>query len=284
MARALRTNRSMTIGVMIGLITDELGIRIVRGVQAVAHKRGYSILIGDTEEDPDLEAQTLAQFAQHQIDGLIVVDSWNDLDHLVAEEDQPPVIFVNLRRPMQAHNCVVPDDFRGGYEATRHLLDLGHRKVGYIGGPPKWQLHTARLDGYRKALEDYGLSYNSSLIDAGDWQVEQAMLATHRLLDANPDMTAIYVTNDVMAAGCIHAAMQRKLRIPQDLALVGHDDRRFAKMLYPPLTTVALPLYLMGQKATHLLIDGLMQKNTRQVPSIAVPGALCVRISCGADW
>jgi DNA-binding LacI/PurR family transcriptional regulator len=167
MARALRTNRTMTIGVVVGFITDELSVRITRGIMDVTNERGYRILIGSTEQDAQLEARILDQFREYQVDGLIFVDSWTDPDSLLDNHSYPPMIFAQLRQLMAARNCVATDDVGGGYEATRHLLDLGYRKVAYISGPEHWSSAVARTKGYRRALEDYGTSWQQ---DVSRWQ------------------------------------------------------------------------------------------------------------------
>lgn len=282
LARALRTNRTMTIGVILRWITDELSLRVARGIQTVAHERGYTILIGDTEQSVELETRLLDRFSQHQVDGLIFIDSWTDLDFLHENDDYPPSIFVNLRNAMCPRNCVAVDHMRAGYEATRHLLDLGYRPVAHIAGPEDWAAAQERLEGYRHALEDYGIAFDPNLVIHCDWKMESGMAATDRLLDRTPSLRAIFCANDIFAAGALHAAIRRGRRVPQDLALVGYDDRRFARWLYPPLTSFALPLNMMGQKAAHLLIDGLLATGETTVPSIAVPGALSVRASCGS--
>ena len=282
MARALRTNRTMTIGVVVGFITDELSIRITRGILDVANERGYGILIGTSEQDPQLEARVVEQLHGYQVDGLIFVDSWADPDTLLDNPSYPPMIFAQLRKLMVARNCVGTDDVAGGYEATRHLLDLGYRKVAYISGPEHWASAAERLKGYRQALADYGLPYDPSLVAWGDWEICSGIETTNSLLDRHPDIDAIFVANDLMAAGTIQVAAARGLRIPHDLALVGYDDRQFAQALCPPLTSFAHPLHMIGQKAAQLLINRLLQHNARHVPSISVSGRLVIRESCGA--
>lgn len=282
MARALRTNKTMTIGVVVGFITDELSLRITRGIHDVATERGYRLLIGGTEQNPELEKRALEQFREYQVDGLIFVDSWCDPSTYLDDESYPPMVFAQLRKPMVVQNCVGVDNVRGGYEATRHLLDLGYRKVAHISGPERWGSAVDRLKGYQKALEDYALTYDPSLVEMGDWEIRSGNKITHLLLDSHPEIDAIFVGNDLMAAGCIQAAASRGLQVPQDLALVGYDDRYLADALSPPLTSFAYPLNLMGQKATHLLIDRLLRRNARFVPSMNVAGRMVVRASCGA--
>lgn len=282
MARALRTNRTMTIGVIVGFITDELSIRITRGIAEVAHERGYRILIGDSEQDPQMERRIGEEFREYQVDGLIFVDSWTDPATYLDDPAYPPTTFAQLRKLMGPYNCVGANDVTAGYEVTRHLLDLGYRKVAHISGPEHWSSAVERLKGYQRALEDYGFPYDPSLVEIGDWEVLTGVSTTHILLDRHPDIDAIFVANDLMAAGSIQAAMARGLRIPQDLALVGYDDRQFAQALCPPLTSFAHPLHAIGQKSAQLLINRLLRHNTRLVPSITVAGQLVIRQSCGA--
>jgi DNA-binding LacI/PurR family transcriptional regulator len=187
MARALRTNQTMTIGVVVGFLTDELELRITRGIHDVATERGYKLLIGGTEQNPELEKRTLDQFHQYQVDGLILVDSWSDPSVYLADETYPPMVFAQLRRPMIEHNCIGVDNIRGGYEATRHLLDLGYRKVAHISGPERWASAADRLMGYQKALEDYDFPYDPSLVEIGDWEVCSGNKAAHLLLDRHPE-------------------------------------------------------------------------------------------------
>jgi LacI family transcriptional regulator len=282
MARALRTNQTMTIGVVVGFLTDELSLRITRGIHDVATERGYKLLIGATEQNPDLEKRTLDQFHQYQVDGLIFVDSWSDPSVYLNDDAFPPMVFAQLRSPMIEHNCISVDNVRGGYEATRHLLDLGYRKVAHISGPEGWASAVDRRLGYQRALEDYDLTCDPSLVEIGDWEVCSGNKAVRLLLDRHPEIDAIFVGNDLMAAGCIQAAVSRGLRVPQDLALVGYDDRYLAEALSPPLSSFAYPLNQMGQKATHLLIERLLRRKANLVPSINVAGRMVVRASCGA--
>jgi DNA-binding LacI/PurR family transcriptional regulator len=282
MARALRTNRTMTIGVVLSFLTDELALRITRGIHEIATERGYGLLMGDTEQDPELEKRVVDQLRQYQVDGIIFVDSWSDPSLYLNDESCPPMIFAQLRQLTIERNCIGADDVRGGYDATRHLLDLGYRKVACISGPAHWASSSERLKGYRKALEDYGLSYDPSLVESGDWEIYGGVKATHQLLNRHPEIDAIFVGNDLMAAGCIQVAVSRGLRVPHDLALVGYDDRYLTEALTPPLTSLAYPLNQIGQKAAHLLIDRLLRRKTRSVPSMTVAGHLVIRASCGA--
>ncbi|MBN2469269.1 MAG: LacI family DNA-binding transcriptional regulator [Anaerolineae bacterium] len=282
MARALRTNETMTIGVVVGILTDELELRITRGIHEIATERGYGLLIGDVEQNPELEQGVVERFLQYRVDGIIFVDCWPADPVKYLDDDLcPPTIFAQLRQLTIERNCIGADDVHGGYIATRHLLDLGYRKIACISGPEYWASAVERLKGYRKACEEFGLTYDPSLIEYGDWEVPSGVEATHRLLDRHPEIDAIFAANDRMAAGCIQAATSRGRHVPQDLALVGYDDRLLAEALTPPLTTFAYPLRQIGQEAAQMLIDQLLHRNERYTPSKITVGRLVVRASSG---
>jgi LacI family transcriptional regulator len=282
MARALRTNQTMTIGVVQGFITDELELRITRGIHEIATERGYGLLIGASEQDPDMEKRVLEQFRQYQVDGLIFVDSWSDPGLYLNDESYPPMIFVQLRQATIEYNCIGADNLRGGYDATRHLLDLGYRRVGVHQRPGALGLVHRAPEGLPEGLRGLWPGLRSLAGGVRRLEVYGGLKATQQLLDRHPEVDAIFVENDLMAAGCIQLAVSRGLRVPQDLALVGYDDRYLAEALTPPLTSFALPLAQMGRKATHLLIDRLLRRKTRTAPSMTVAGHLAIRASCGA--
>jgi DNA-binding LacI/PurR family transcriptional regulator len=281
-ARTLRTNRTMAIGIVLSYLTDELALRITHGIQEVAYERGYSILIADTEQDARRERQVLEQFRQRAVDGLIFVDSWSDPADFLEDDRYPPMVFAQLREAVGPRNCVGMDNLQGGYAITRHLLDLGYRKIAHISGPGDWTSGVDRGQGYQNALAEYGIEYDSSLVESGDWEILSGFNATNLLLDRHPDLDAVFASNDLIAAGSIQAIVSRGRRIPEDMACVGYDDRYLTEALLPPLTSFAIPLNQIGQKAANLLVDDLLGKSKRHVSSIYLQGRLVIRASCGS--
>ena len=190
-------------------------------------------------------------------------------------------MFVNRRpRAATAAGFVGPDDVFGGYLATEHLIGHGHRRIAHLAGPSQWQASWDRLDGYRRALGDYGLDLDERLLAWGDWTVESGSRATMTLLDQPEPPTAIFVANDVMAAGAIDAARERGLTLPDDLALVGFDAREMSRYLRPALTTVTRPTYDLGRTAASLLVEQVMKLRSGPA-TVAVRGRLVYRTSCG---
>ncbi len=285
MARSLRSKRTRVIGVVVQEVASEFGAQAIRGIHDELTRCGYQMLLSSGSTSPDQEQVAISMLLERSVDGLIVAD----VIHRAADAlpaglagTRLPLVFVNRRPPEPAAASFVgPDDVFGGYLATEHLIGHGHRRIAHLAGPTEWQASWDRLDGYRRALADYGLAYDKRLMARGDWTIESGFRATTHLLDQPDPPTAIFVANDVMAAGTIDAARERGLTPPEDLALVGFDAREMSRYLRPALTTVTRPTYELGRTAASLLVEQVMK--LRSGPTmVAVRGRLVYRSSCGA--
>jgi LacI family transcriptional regulator len=285
LARSLRSKRSRVVGVVVQEVASEFGAQAIRGINDELSRCGYQMLLSSGSESPEQEQIAVATLLERSVDGLIVADvRHHHVDALPAdlEHARLPVVFVN-RRPRAAGvaSFVGPDDLFGGYLATEHLIGHGHRRIAHLAGPTPWQASWDRLEGYRRALGDYGLALDERLLAWGDWSVESGYAATMTLLDLPERPTAIFVANDVMAAGAIDAARERGLVLPGDLALVGFDARELSRYLRPALTTVTRPTYDLGRTAASLLVEQAMRLRSGPA-TVAVRGRLVYRASCGA--
>jgi DNA-binding LacI/PurR family transcriptional regulator len=284
MARSLRSKRSRVIGVVVQEVASEFGAQAIRGINDELSRCGYQMLLSSGSTSPEQEQIAVSTLLERSVDGLIVADA---LHHVVdalppeLEHVRLPVVFVH-RRPRSATTAsfVGPDDVFGGYLAAEHLIGHGHRRIAHLAGPSQWQASWDRLDGYRRALVDYGLDLDERLLAWGDWGVESGYRATLTLLDQPDPPTAIFVANDVMAAGAIDAARERGLSPPDDLALVGFDAREMSRFLRPALTTVTRPTYDLGRTAAGLLVEQVMKLRTGPT-NVEVRGRLVYRASCG---
>ena len=285
MARSLRSKRSRVIGVVVQEVASEFGAQAIRGINDELSRCGYQMLLSSGSASPEQEQIAIAMLLERSVDGLIVADARHHLvDALPAELENTrlPVVFVHRRpRAETSASFVGPDDVFGGYLATEHLIGHGHRRIAHLAGPSQWQASWDRLDGYRRALGDYGLDLDERLLAWGDWGVESGYAATMTLLDQPEPPTALFVANDVMAAGAIDAARERGLTPPDDLALVGFDAREMSRYLRPALTTVTRPTYDLGRTAASLLVEQVMKLRSGAA-SVAVRGRLVYRASCGA--
>jgi LacI family transcriptional regulator len=189
-----------------------------------------------------------------------------------------PVVMIDRDVPNVEADAVLSDNRLGGFLATRHLLELGHRRIACIAGPRTITPSAERITGYRKALEEAGLSYDEGLIVRGDYHAQSGMDITHSLLKRDPRPTAIFALNDLMAIGALRAAAEAGCSIPQDLAVVGYDDLEIAHFTNPPLTTIAQPKKEIGAQAVNLLADRISQKD-RPPSRLVLPPELIVRRS-----
>jgi LacI family transcriptional regulator len=284
MARSLRSRRTRVIGVIVQEVASEFGAQAIRGINDELSRCGYQMLLSSGSTSPEQEQIALAMLLERSVDGLIVADAAHHVvDALPAELEgaRLPIVFVNRRpRTATAVSFVGPDDVFGGYLAAEHLIGHGHRRIAHIAGPPQWQASWDRLDGYRRALADYGLACDERLVARGDWSLESGHRATASLLDQSDPPTAIFVANDLMAGGAIDAARERGLSPPADLALVGFDAREMSRFLRPALTTVTRPTYELGRTAASLLVERVMKLRS-DAATVAVRGRLVYRSSCG---
>jgi DNA-binding LacI/PurR family transcriptional regulator len=178
-------------------------------------------------------------------------------------------------------NCVGPGDRFGAQLATQHLVDLGHRRIGYINGMEDWIEAQNRLSGYRDVLLKHDLPVDEALIRDGDWGVDSGYKAARELLALEGRPTSIFAANDIMALGAIYAIQEAGLKVPEDVAIVGYDDRDFAAWIRPALTTVRMPSYEMGQAAARLLLKQFAKEELEDATQI--PGKLIIRESCGTN-
>jgi DNA-binding LacI/PurR family transcriptional regulator len=175
---------------------------------------------------------------------------------------------------------VVPDNRFNGYLATEHLIRMGHRRIAHITGPEGWEATRERAGGYREALKAHGLEADPELVVPGDWLLPTGYRGGQALMGLDDPPTAVFASSDRMALGAIYSFQDAGVRVPEDVAVVGYDDRDFAQLVRPALTTVRMPGYEMGARAAQLLLDRIRGDLGRGC-EVPVPGELIVRASCG---
>ena len=280
-ARSLQSNHSHLVGVIVDRMQSPFAAATVQGIQDGLHNAGYSISIVYSNRDQDLAIAAINSFYSRQVDGIVILNSWLHTfnDPILSLQDRP-FVFVNRVFSNCLQNCVGPGDRFGAQLATQHLVDLGHRRIGYINGMEDWIEAQNRLSGYRDVLVKDSLPVDEALIRQGDWGVDSGYKATQELLSLEERPTAIFAANDIMALGAIYAIQEAGLKIPAEVAIVGYDDRDFASWIRPALTTIRMPSYEMGQAAARLLLKQFAGEELEDVTQI--PGKLIIRESCGA--
>jgi LacI family transcriptional regulator len=281
-ARSLRTDRSLTIGIIVENIQSPFTPPIIRGIQDHLKPEGYSSTIINSDWDPKIESDAIQSLNSRQIDGIIFVETWHRSSTAVQRMTTKPFVFVHRLFNGHCANSVIPDDYGGARLITHHLLEIGHRRIAFINGPEDWDASRRRLKGYRDELAASDIAYDTRLVRGGDWEVKGGYLSTQALISAGDRPTAIFAANDLMALGAIYALQDAGLRVPQDIMVAGYDNRNFTSLVRPSITTVTLPCYEMGEAAAKLMLSFIKGKVKESEP-IEILGRLIVRESSGAS-
>ncbi len=275
-ARGLVTQHTRTVGVIVTTITDPFAGEVFRGIEEVAGDNNYRLFLGTSNADPVREVNLVKGLREWRVDGVIVASSRvGSLYMPLLKEIGVPIVLINNQRGGPFVQSVGVDNAASACLATRHLIEQGHRVIGYLEGPPEHASSGDRLSGYQRALAQAQIPFDPTLVVSGNGRVEGGEQVT-LLLALSPAPTAIFCYNDMTAIGALRALKARGLRVPDDISLVGFDDIEFASYVDPPLTTIRQPKDEMGRLAMRMLID-LLQ--SRSVTDIVVPGELIVRES-----
>ncbi|HEY9528964.1 MAG TPA: LacI family DNA-binding transcriptional regulator [Anaerolineales bacterium] len=280
-ARSLRTDRTNTIGIIVDDLLSPFTPPIVRGIQDTLNEKGFLSLIVNSDWDPDQEQVAINTLLSRPVDGIIFVEYSHQTHSHDLERSKKPHVFVHRLFGSPIKNSVVPDDYYGAGLATKHLIHLGHRRIGYINGPENWHTCRARLRGYQDTLASHHLPFDVSLVQPGDWEIESGYAATKNLLELPERPTAIFAANDAMALGAIYAIQDAGRNVPNDVAVVGYDNRNFTKTVRPSITTVNMPVIEMGGAAAELLLRQIAE-GRKEEEEIKVKGQLIIRETCGA--
>ena len=280
-ARSLRTDRTKTIGIIVDDLLSPFTPPIVRGIQDYLNENGFLSLIVNSDWDPDQEQAAIKTLLSRPVDGIIFVEYSHQTTSDVLERSNKPRVFVHRLFGSPIKNSVVPDDYYGASLASEHLIRLGHDRIGYINGPENWHTCRARLRGYQDTLASHNLLLDVSLIQPGDWEMDSGYAAAQHFLKQEDPPTAIFAANDSMALGAIYAIQDAWLRIPEDIAVVGYDNRNFTTTVRPRITTVSMPVIEMGGVAAELLLKQIAE-GRKEEEEIKVKGQLIIRETCGA--
>jgi len=255
LARGLLMKRTMTIGVIIPDISNPYYAEIVRGIQDIADETGYNILLQNTDRQQARIIKSIHLLREKIVDGVIfsggIIHEYATLSALKELRDRVVVIG---RHEVNFPAALV-DNIGGATKAIQHLIDLGHQKIAFIGGPQKSATMIDRLKGYESALAQNGYPLKKNRLKWGDLTPESGYAAAMELLSHKGRPSAIFSCNDMMAFGSLHAARKLGLTVPDDVAVVGFDDVPLCAYVDPNLTTVEIPRYGLGAGAMQMLID-----------------------------
>ncbi len=253
-ARGLVTKRTLTIGLVVTTVADPFAAEVVSGIEQAANDLGYSVFLADSNADPEREKNIVRSFAERRVDGILVTSSRVGALYLpLLSEMMVPIVLVNNQHPGAFVHSVMIENVEGALAAANHLIELGHRRIAYLGDQFGYQSDTERFAGYRQALDHAGIAFLPQLVVHGTGKPEQAMQAMESLLALPSPPTAVCCYNDMSALGAMRTIRLHGLRIPEDISLVGFDDLFLASYTQPPLTTVRQPMRQMGILAMESL-------------------------------
>ena len=282
-ARALVTGRSHLIGLIVPDLVHAFFAEVAKGVSGVLRAKGYGLVIASSEEDPDLEKQEIAQMLARRMDALIIASTQKTLESFrrIKEQNTPYILVDRKLRGLEAH-FIGTDDVVVGALATEHLIDIGCRRIAFIGGR---HASTAvdRLEGYRNTLAEHSLPVSKDYVvslahadNAGDATGYEAM---KDLLRRKPRPDGVFCVNDPVAIGAMKAILEAGLDIPGDIAVVGAGNVRYASDLRVPLTTVDQQSEQLGQRAAKLALNLIQLKKNIKSEHILLEPKLLTRES-----
>jgi LacI family transcriptional regulator len=269
-AQSLVTNRTATIGLIISEVTNSLYPPVTIGAEAACREAGYSLLLA-AADDVDAERRAIELMRAKQVDALVLFSvSYLNItnDHIFqAQASGTPVVAINRQLPPDAPlSAVWFDHFGGGREATRHLIELGHTRIGHLAGPSHRFTGQQRRRGYEAALAEAGIPLDPALVLEGDYSFESGERLMRVLWEQRP--TAVFVGGDAMALGALRFLARAGVRVPDDLSLVAFGNPDFVRYATPALTTVDLPVAAAGRAAVELALRRIRMPEEREVRTL----------------
>lgn len=274
LARALATARSQTIGVVVHDVADPYFAEIVRGMEDVAGPLDHALFVASSDRDPTKELGLIRAFVSHQVDAIVLAASGlvaagynRDLAGLLDRFRARGGVVVVLAEHSYPAPRVMLDNEGAAAMAVEHLVALGHRRIGFLSGPPELAVSAARQRGYVGALADAGLDHDPGLVECGWFSMDRGAEAVARLMASAPP-TAIVAANDLMAFGAMRTLLDAGVDVPTDVSVVGIDDIGFAGYASVPLTTVRIPMTELGRRGADLVMRLLAGDEAEPLPSV----------------
>lgn len=285
LARGLRTNQTMSVGMVIPDVENPLFGPIIAGAESVLVEEGYSVLIGNADRGAVHAESVVAEMVERHVDGLLLATATR-ADGVITDlvRRQLPIVLVNRRTDDETVPAIVADDRLGIGLAVEHLSSLGHRRIGHIAGPSWVSTGIDRREAFLSAMAEAGLEADLDVVEEADWfQVEPGYRACLTLLRRRPQLTAIVGANDLLGLGCYRAIRSLGRDVPKDVSVTGYNDIPFLDLMQPPMTAVRVPYRELGARGASALLAILGGKDPRNGPAIVrLEPSLVVRDSTAA--
>lgn len=278
--RSLRKQQTCTVIAVFPDITNPFFAQIIRGMEDEAHVHGFQLILGNTDNSQSRSDNYIKLLSERRADGIIWATARISKEELQHVQQIAPLVLACEYMQEGMYASISIDNEKAAYEATSHLIRLGHRHIVHMAGPMEISIIRDRLHGYMKAMKDHGLQAIS--ISEGEFSISAGRRMITQLLQKSSYPTAVFAASDTIAIGAVLQAKEQGLRLPDDLAVVGFDDIEMAQVVDPPLTTVWQPQYEIGVESMRKLILMLQGKEDSNIHQI-LPHRLQIRKSCGSN-
>jgi LacI family transcriptional regulator len=281
-AQSLRIKRTKTVGVLVPEINRHFFSSAISGIQEYCSDNDYSIMICQSMESVKIEKSNIHMLVSNRVDGLLISLSsqTENIDHLrhLVEKEIPIVLFDRVTDDLDVSKVIV-DDHDGAYTAVNYLIKTGCRRIAYLGGPENMYISTQREKGYMDALRDQGMPLNNELMIHCKDLHDDVATGLHKLLDLSPKIDAIFCMNDPIAITAIQVIKEKKIKIPDQISVIGFTNDPVSAFIEPSLTTVSQPSHAMGKAAAKLFIDQLHDEENFQPITKILKTELIIRNS-----
>jgi LacI family transcriptional regulator len=256
-ARSLKTGRSLVIGVVVPDITNAFYPEVIRGIEDTARAARYGVLLCDSTEDPRNEESHLSMLFSRRVDGVLLACCAGSTAYATVTNRRFPVVFLDRIPAISTEYTVSSDNVQAGYIATRHLIDLGHERIAPIAGNLGLSPHRDRLEGFRKAMQEFHLPIRDEYMFRGDVQIEDGLCACDHLFSLPVPPTAIIAGNNKLLLGVLQELERRQISVPERVSVLGFDDHLWNRYFNPSLTAVSQSTHEIGKCAFELLLQAM---------------------------
>jgi LacI family transcriptional regulator len=282
LARSLRSRRTDTVALVVTDITNPFFTTLARGVEDAANEAGFTVIFCNTDESATKEEKYLNVLLQKQVDGILLVPTQSSLGTIQQILNHgTPVVVLDRRIPAMDVDTVRCDSVDGAYQLTKYLISLGHRQIAVMSGAVGVSTADDRVAGYRKALEECGISISDRYILRGEFTPDSGYSMTKQAINLPLRPTALIAANNFITIGAMKALQEVGVEVPEDMALAGFDDLPPAIVTFPFFTVVSQPAYEMGRQAMQLLLKRLKNKEKGVFEEMILPTQLIIRHSSG---
>lgn len=282
-ARGLASKKTTTVGVVIPDISNATFSEVARGIEDIANMYHYNIILCNADKKKEKEIKVINTLLEKQVDGLLFMGGSVLEDHIQAfKTSTVPIVLCGTKDESNAYPYVDINHKQAAHDAVQALIDDGHRKIAMISGPLQDPITGfARFNGYKQALADNDIPFDESLVRVGNYRYDSGIEAMNYFIEQGDRATAVFVSNDEMAIGAIHAIQDAGLSVPGDFSVISMDNTRMSDMVRPQLSSVAQPMYDIGAVSMRLLTK-LMKNETVEDATVILPHELKLRQSTAA--